>query len=91
MDNGVPLTLGGLGSLHAATYLHDVAAIRGSFYGDGREAELESVYIMGWAVNNLMLRRGLESILGGVDDACNADGEMISVRNGNNPTGCRYC
>ena len=45
---------------------------------DGREAELEPGYVMGWEFNNIMLGRGPESILEGVSDVRNSDGEVVS-------------
>ena len=47
MDNGVPLRVVGISYLHTATYLHDLSARRGRLYADGKEAEPESVYVMG--------------------------------------------
>ena len=40
---------------------------------DGREEEHKPGYVMGWAVNNIMLIGGLESILEGVSDIPNMD------------------
>ena len=39
--NGVPFTAGGIIYLYVATYFHEVAAIGGRLYADGREEELE--------------------------------------------------
>ena len=47
MDNGVPLTGGGISSLHTATDFHDMAAIGFRLYSDGREEELEPGYVIG--------------------------------------------
>ena len=57
-----------LSSLNTATYFHDVAAIGGRFYTDGREAKLEPGNIMVWSVNIITLGEGLESITEGVSD-----------------------
>ena len=88
MYNGVPLTVGWLSWLHAATDFHDVAAIGGRFYADGREAELKPVYVMGWEVNNLTLVGGLESIREGVGDVRNTYGEVVSGGDVDNHMGC---
>ena len=46
---------------------------------------------MGWAVNNLMLRGGLEIILVGVSNVCNSDGEVVSGSESNKNMECRFC
>ena len=43
---------------------------------------------MGWAVNNLTLVGGLDSILEGIGDICNAGGGVIGGRYGKNQTEC---
>ena len=75
--------------MHAATDLNYVAAIGGSLYEDYRESELEPGYEIGWEEKNLMLGGGLEIIMEGVSDVRNANGEVISVKNGDNQTECR--
>ena len=91
MDNGVPLTAGGLISLNSTTYLHYVVAIRFRLYVDGREAYLEPGNLLGWSVNNTTIGGGLESILEGVSGVCNSDGEVVIGSNSNNQKRCRWC
>ena len=89
MENGVPLTDGGLSSLIAATYFHDLVAIGVRFCADGREAELEPGYVMGWTVNNLTLIGGLENIMDGIGEIRNTDGEVVGGSDGVNQTDYR--
>ena len=85
------LTSGGISSLYAAKYFHNAASIRGRFYSDYREAKLKPGYVMGWLVKNIMLVGGLESILEGISDVRNTNGEVSSVSDSNNQTECRCC
>ena len=39
---------------------------------------------MGWAVNNIMIRGGLESILKGISNVQNTDDAVVSSRDGDN-------
>ena len=89
MDNVVPLKFDRFSYLNDAETFHDVAAIGGRFYSDVREAELEPVYGMLLALNNITLRGGLESLLGGIIDVRNIDGNVVSGIGGDNQTECR--
>ena len=84
MENGVPLTSGKLSSLHAMVYFHDVAAIEGRFYVYVRGTELEPGYVTGREGKNITILGGLESILEGVSDIHNDDGEVIIGSDGKN-------
>ena len=80
------MTSGRLISLHAAIYFRDIDPIRERFYADCRETELEPEYLMGWAVNNITIKGGLDSILEFIIDVRNYNGEVVSVRYGDNQT-----
>ena len=41
---------------------------------------------MGWTVNNFFLRGSLKSILEGIEDICDTNGEAVYDINGNNHT-----
>ena len=77
--------------MYFATDLRAVAAIGGRFYADGRELELEPVYVMGWVVNNLTIVGGFESILEVISNVCDANDEVVSSRELNNQMKCRCC
>ena len=89
MENGVPLTSGGLGSLHVTTYFHGVEAIGGRLYAYDREAEPVPGYIVGWSVNNITFEGGLDIIMECVSDIHNANCGVVSGRDSENKTKCR--
>ena len=76
--------------MHAATYFHDKSPIRERFYADFRETELEPEYLIGWAVNNITIKGGLDSILEFIIDVRNYNGEVVSVSYGDNQTYYRF-
>ena len=45
---------------------------------------------MGWKVNNFLLRVSLEVILEGIGDICDANGEVVCVRNGKHQSECGF-
>ena len=91
MKNSSPLAAGGIGALHPMTDFHDVAAVRGRFNAYGREEEIEPGDLIGWAVNNLMLRVCLDIILVGISNVRNADGEVVIGSDINRKMECRFC
>ena len=56
--------------MSAATDFHEISSVIGVFDVDGRESKFEPGYVMGWAVDNIALGGGLESILEGVSKIC---------------------
>ena len=58
---------------------------------DNREAELEPRDVLVWEANIFTLGGGLESILEGISDIKNLDGEVVGDRNGDNKMDCRCC
>ena len=46
---------------------------------------------MGWTVNTIALIGGLGSIMEGVSDVHNTNGEVVSGSDGDNKTKCRLC
>ena len=51
------------GALYDVTDFHDTSAVRSRFNAYGRESEPEPDDVMGWAVDDITIGGGLESIL----------------------------
>ena len=90
MENSVPMASRGFSALHTTAYLRYIASIRCRLNAYGREAELETGYIMGRPVNNITLRGGLGSILEGGSDVYNFDTEVLCCHDGNNQMEFRF-
>ena len=63
-------------SLHPTADIHYIAETMERLYSDYRESEFEPGLLMGWTVNDILLRGILEIILKGTCDICNNNGEV---------------
>ena len=72
-----------LGALNFAIHFHDVLDIKGIFNVDIWGEGLEPGDLMGCTVDDITLSRGLESILKGIGNICDTNGEVRSGSNGN--------
>ena len=68
---------------------HDALDVKVILNTDIWEESLEPGDVLVWIVNDIKFSRGLESILKGVDDICDTNGEVTRVWNGNNKTESR--